>query len=209
MQILSVFLIPAAFMYYTAGCRDADAFTNRLAYFAGIAAGILALLVSGILSPVFPVSSSSFAVHFLGTFLFESLIPFAGGIALLWFVFTSDNRARLSRVRPNLFGIATVLLPALTLGAYNLDDAWAVVLVPSMILSVIFLADYSIGRRVAVNGNPDSIDVLEALALPGVALLVSDLCKTLWFFHFPFWSYAIPSLSVVGLAFFLRVRKYW
>lgn len=208
MQILSVFLVPAAFIYYYAGSRDSDAASSALSYASGIAAGLCALLVASLVTLIIPEGTPVVFLKFIDLFLTESLIPYAGGLAVLWYVFDSPRAARLARVRPQLFGIATVCLPSLTLFSYNLNDLWAVLFIPAMLLSALFVADYSVGRRASAGGIPDGLDLVETLAPALACLALADLCKTFWYFHWSFWIYGILSLLLIAFSFMLRLRKY-
>lgn len=203
------FLVPAAFVYYMAGCRDSDVSANILAFLSGIAAGLASLLIGNLFYPLFPADTSFFWVKFAAVFLFETVLPVFGGLTALYFILVAPVKLRISNMRPQLFGICTFYLPYLFFTRWNNPDIWSVVFAPVMLVSILFLADFFIGRVVAsVSTRVDPLDFFLSV-LPVIAALVfADLCKTLWFFAKPLYVYLPLSIAIILFSFVLRLLKY-
>lgn len=209
MYLLYFFAVPTAFVYFFTGYRDQDAFHVILSYISGFLAGLLLLFVETLFLSLMPLDTTSFIVKYITIFISESIIPFIGGPVLLFYILEAPIKQRISNIRPQLFGIATVFLPAIFLQSYNHSDMWAVLFMPIMLLSVLFLADFFVGRFIsAYYSSIDGLDTFFALMPIVIAFLVSDLCKTLWFYCVPAWIFLGVSVSLVGLAFFFRIVKY-
>lgn len=209
MYLLFFLLVPASFIYYEAGCRDRDTIANILALFSGLAAGLVMLLLDSIVLSIIPMDSSSFWLKFTVILLSETCIPYIGGIAILFFVLDAPIKQRISNIRPQLFGIASIFLPYMFFSKYNFPDTWAVLLYPMMILSVLFLADFFIGRFLSSHpGSVDNLDFVISLIPIVVAMILSDAAKSLWFFCFPAWTFMILTLLLIGSSFFFRMLKY-
>lgn len=209
MYLLYFFAVPTAFVYFFTGYRDQDAFQVILSYIFGFLTGLLLLLVETLFLSLMPLETTSFIVKYITIFISESVIPFIGGSLLLFYILEAPLKQRISNFRPQLFGIATVFLPAVFLQSYNHSDFWAVLFMPIMLLSVLFLADFYIGRFVSsYYSSIDGLDTFFGLVPIVVAFLVSDLCKTLWFYCYPSWIFICLSILLVSMAFFLRIAKY-
>jgi hypothetical protein len=209
MYLLLGFLVPAAFIYYKAGCRDVDSTVNILSYTFGLVAGGCSLLIGHFIGTFFPHDTSSFILKFVSFFIVESIIPFIGGIAALFFLFEYSPKQRVSNIRPQLFGIMTIYLPYILWNSYNFPDVWSLVMLPSILISILFLADFCIGRYISmISRSIDVLDFILALLPILLALLVTDLCKTLWFFCYPSWIIIGISIFLVFFAAGLRFLKY-
>lgn len=209
MYVLILFLVPAAFVYYRFGDQTDDSFSVYISCVAGIAAAICALLVDSVLNAIFTDKVATFPVKLIYFFLVDSCIPYVLGNLLLFMLFKGTVRDRISRLRPQSFGIAALYLPYIVVKFYNLPDIWPVLFVPAMTVAILFLIDSCITRYLSrTKGTPDPVDFTLAMIPVGVAFLLADLCKTLWFFRFPFWVFLPLSLVVVASPFVLRVPKY-
>ena len=211
MHFLFFLLVPAAFVYYLTGYRDVGTVGNKTGYLAGIAVGIVAILVNLLVSLFFPQTTAVFAVKFIGVLLTETVIPYILGPIALYYLFVTTQGAceRLSRMRIHVFGIATVYLPYIMVTRYDVPDMAVTLGVPVMLLSALFLAEYCIRKYVAsVRKAPDMIDfVLSLLPVFGL-LIVTDLYKTLWFYCFPGWIYIPLFFILPTLASLPRIRAY-
>lgn len=209
MYVLFIFLVPAAYIYYLSGCRDADSIVNLLSYASGIVAGFCALFIGKLILLLFPHDTSSFFVKFLSIFFFESGIPFFGGVAALFFLLESPVKQRISNIRSQMFGISTIILPYIVISSYNFPDIWSVILIPVLLLSILFLADFCIGRfTAAISVSVDPLDFVFAVLPVVLAFIAVDLFKTLWYFCFPSWIYVSLSFLLSGACFTLRLLKY-
>lgn len=196
-------------MYYVAGCRDTDITGNLLAFFTGLAAGLCAMVVDNIILMIIPTDLSSFWLKYLVVFLIETGIPFFGGIIALYFILEAPVKQRISNIRPQLFGISTIILPYILLSFYNVPDMWPIILLPMIMVSILFLADFFIGRLLPfISRSIDIIDLLYALAPVILAMILTDACKTLWYFAMLPWLFIILSFIIIISAFFLRLIKY-
>jgi len=209
MFLLYFFLVPAAFVYYLAGCRNSDVSANILAFLSGMAAGLAAFLVGNLLQFIFPADTSLFWVKFASIFVFDTALPVFGGLSALYFVLDAPPKLRISNLRPQLFGICAIYLPYLFFTRWNHPDFWSAVFAPVMLVSVLFLADFFIGRLVAsVSPRVDAVDFIIACLPVVAALVLSDLCRTLWYFAKPLYLYLPLSIAVILPAFVLRLLKY-
>lgn len=209
MYLLFFFLVPAAYIYYLAGCRDIEITDNLLAYISGIIAGLCTLLVCKLVLLLIPQDTSSFFVKFLSIFLLESGIPYICGIAALVFILNSPVKQRILNIRPQLFGISTIYLPYTILTSYNFPDTWSTIMIPIMLLSILFLADFFICRLAAnISITNDIPDLILAFFPLGLALILADFCKTLWFFCFPAWIYFVLSFLLICASIAPRLFKY-
>ena len=152
---------------------------------------------------------AGFLPRFLLIFLSDTLIPLAVGILPLWFLSLSSLRQKILSLRPQLFGIAAVYLPYKLFVFYNLPDVWSVLFIPAMDISVLFVADFFLGKLLSGrSGTPDMIELSFALLPALIGLVIADLCKAMWYFCFPVWSFGLLSLLLIGFSFFLRLKKY-
>ncbi len=209
MFLLYFFLVPAAFTYYMAGCRDSDVSANILAFLSGISAGLVAFLVGNLFQFVFPPDTASFLVKFVSIIVFESVLPIIGGLAALYFILDAPARMRISNMRAQLFGIYTVYLPYLFFTRWNHPDFWSVVFAPVMLVSILFLADFFIGRLLSsVSPRVDPVDFLLSVLPVFAALVLANLCETFWFFAKPLYVYLPLSIAIILLSFGFRLLKY-
>ncbi len=209
MFLLYFFLVPTAFVYYLSGCRDSDVTANILAFISGVAAGLVSLLLGNLFYPLFPADISLFWVQFIAVFLFETALPVFGGLTALYFLLVAPVKLRISNLRPQLFGIYAIYLPYLFFTRWNHPDFWSAVFAPVMLVSILFLADFFIGRLVAsVSPRVDAVDFIGACLPVVAALVLSDLCRTLWYFAKPLYLYLPLSITIILFAFVLRLLKY-
>lgn len=209
MYLLILLLVPAAFVYYRFGAQKDDSFSVYISCIAGIAAGVLAVLVDSVLNAVFTDKIATFPVKLVYFFLVDSCVPYVLGNLLLFFLFKGSARERISRLRPQSFGIAAFYLPYIMSRFYNLPDIWPVLFVPAMTVAILFLIDSCIARYLArTRGTPDVVDFILVMVPVAIALLLADVSKAFWYFRFPFWVFLPVSLVVAVLPFALRVRKY-
>ena len=210
MNVIVVFLIPAAFIYYSAGRSESGRLTESIAAIAGLASGFCAILVDRLFSPLFSMPVTAFYPKLLILFFSDTFIPIAVGLLPLFFLSDSTVRQKISLLRPQIFGVTALYLPYKMLVFYNFSDVWAMVFIPLMILSVLFLFDFFIGRLLSrVSGTPDLIDMLLTLLPIVFALICIDISITLWFFSYSFWIYLLISLFIVCSALILRIAKYY
>jgi len=192
-----------------AGCRDSDISVNILAFFSGIAAGLASCLIGTLFQFIFPADTASFPVKFAAIFLFETVIPVCGGLAALYFILDAPAKLRISNMRAQLFGICTVYLPFLFFTRWNHPDIWSVIFAPVMLVSVLFLADFFIGRLVStVSWRVDSVDFILSVLPVLASFFLADLCKTMWYFAQPLFLYLPLSIAIILLSFILRLIKY-
>lgn len=209
MSILLILLVPAVFLYYSAGNRFSGLPTYRLAWLSGVAAGILLAVLAFLTEGVLKIRSSSFALQYLTTFVSCTLIPFVLGPIVLFAVFDSPLRDRIERLVPQLFGILTVYLPFLQLSRFSGPDAWSAVLHPALTVSAVFLVDYSVRRYLSrIRLSPNYEGLLVALLPSASLLLLSDLARVLWFFAYPFWTFGLLGMLLVFLSLLTRLAKY-
>lgn len=207
MYIIFVLLVPAAFIYYIAGTDD-DFISNAIPYFAGIVAGVLAVIVNSLFNSFLPTQTSLPVIKGLIIFLSDTVIPMILGNIALFFVFNSPIRQKLSRIRQHSFGIMTIYLPYIMISSYNLPDVWSVIVIPVMAVSILFLLDFYIGRMVVSPNTPDLMDFVISCAPVLIAMLLADVAKTLWYFKFSPWLFFPVSLAVAAFSFVLRCAKY-
>ncbi len=209
MSILLFLLVPAVFVYYSAGNRFSGLPTYRLAYLSGVACGVVLTILAFFMDGVLKTRSASYALQFLSFFLSCTFIPFGLGSICLFTVFDSPLRDRIERLVPQVFGILTVYLPFLQLSRFSYPDVWSVVINPSLVVSAVFFVDYSVRRYCArIRRAPSYEDFLVAL-LPSLGLLlVSDILRVMWYFALPFWLYGTLGALVVFLSLLTRLAKY-
>lgn len=209
MYILLFFLVPSAFIYYSAGNRFSGQPTYRLAYMSGILAGILLALGNMLLGGLIPGNSGNIILKFLDLFFTGSFIPLLLGVPLLFYVFDSDLEGKIRRLVPQLFGIYTIYLPYIIVSDYRLPDSWILVVMPSMYLSFLFCAEFSINRYLSrLRHRPSLEDFLYALIPAFCILLLIDIAKTAWYFCLPFNVYRLIAFAVITGSILLRLRKY-
>jgi len=210
MNLIIVFLIPAAFVYYASGRSESVRLTETIALIAGLASGLCAIIVDRLFFPLFSMPVTAFYPKLIILFFSDSFIPIVVGLVPLILLSVASSRQKLSLLRPQLFGVATLYLPYKMLVFYNFADVWAMVFIPLMILSVLFLFDFFIGRLLShVSGVPDFLDIITQMIPVFLALICADIAKTLWFFCFPLWSYLLISLVLISSALILRIAKYY
>ena len=209
MIFLSFFLVPAAFVYYMSGRPESEIQFSRIAVLAGLVSGLCAILVDHLFNPLIAMPFAGFIPRLLLIFLSDTLIPLAVGILPLWFLSLSSLRQKILSLRPQLFGIAAVYLPYKLFVFYDHPDVWSVLFIPAMDISVLFIADFFLGKLLEGSSRtPDLEDVAFALIPALAGLLVADFCKAMWYFCFPVWSFGLVSLLLIGFSFFLRLKKY-
>jgi hypothetical protein len=209
MYLFFMLLVPAAFAYYIAGSDNRDLVGNALPFCAGLVAGIVAVLVDRCVLFFFPALPTSFFLKLTMIVLSDTVVPFILGNAALFFLFESGMKQRLSRLRQQSFGIASIYLPYIMIQQYNVPDMWAVVMIPVMLISVLFLADFYTGKIVASPARSvDTQDIILSYAPVVGTMLVADITKTLWYFRYPSWIFLPLSLLVTAFAFALRLAKY-
>lgn len=210
MILLTAFLVPVAYLYYISGRPESERYSNRVAALSGLVSGLFAVAVDRLFSPLVSLPVGSLWARLLLVVLSDTLIPFLAGVLPLWFISISPVRKRVFALRPQFFGVAAVYLPYKMLAFYDLPDVWPVAFIPAMILSILFLADFFIGRLLGkVSGNPDAIDLTVAVLPVVVGVLLADLCIALWFLCFPFWTYGLVSLVLIFSSIILRILKYY
>lgn len=210
MMIVTVFLVPFAFAYFMAGRPEDERHLSLISFLFGVVGGICAMFIDSVVGLAGFMGVTGFVPRLLLALAANAVLPFAIGILPVFFLSESTVREKLSLMRSQLFGLAAIFLPYRMLGLYDVPDAWAVAAIPSMILAILFLADFFIGRLLGkVTGTPDSLDILYSSLPVIVALVVCVSATTLWFFCFPFWTYGIASFAVIGVALFLRIAKYY
>lgn len=209
MYVLFLLLVPAAFVYYISGLRESNLSGNILAYISGILSGLCALILNRLFYVVFSPATPSFIQKFLMILFSESLIPFVGCIAILFFLFDAPLKQRVSLIRPQLFGISSIVLPFIYLSTYNYPDIWVTLFIPGMLLSLLFLADFFIGRFVDSAGRSiDGLDLFLAFLPIFAVMIFIDLSKTFWFFCYPSWIITGLAMLPVTAAILLRIQKY-
>jgi hypothetical protein len=209
MILLSVFLVPAAFVYYMAGRPESEIHFSRIAVIAGLVSGLCAVWVDHLFNPLVAMPVAGFLPRLLLIFLSDTLIPLAVGILPLWFLSLSSFRQKILSLRPQLFGIAAVYLPYKLFVFYDFPDVWSVLFIPAMDVSVLFIADFFLGKLLSGrSGTPDMTELSFALLPALIGLVIADFCKAMWYFCFPVWSFGLLSLLLIGFSFFLRLKKY-
>jgi MFS family permease len=209
MHFLIFLLVPAAFVYHLAGYRDAGIEGKKTGYLAGIAAGICAVIVNGILSHIFPPATPHFIVKLASIIFSETVIPFILAPLALFYLAVSPEKERFAQIKLHLFGIASVYLPYIMITRYDYPDLAVIAGVPILVLSFLFLAEYCLRQYVAsVNRATDLSDFAMAVLPAFVMLIASDLYKTLWYFCFPFWVWLPLFLAIPLLALYTRLRAY-
>jgi hypothetical protein len=210
MMILTVFLVPFAFVYYISGQSESGRHLNLITFFLGLAGGVCALFIDSLSGLSGFMSVTGFFSRVLLSFASDCILPFVVGILPVFLLSVSPFREKLSLLRAQLFGLFSVFLPYRMLALYNVPDIWAVTVIPSMTISILFLVDFFIGRLLGkVSGSPDALDILFSSLPVLVAIIISIICITLWSLCFPFWTYSIASFAVIGAALFLRIVKYY
>ena len=209
MELLTVLLMPAAFVYYSAGNRFSNLPAYRMAYGTGLVCGIVIALLHGLISGFLPWNTAHGAVLYPVVLLSLVLFPFVLGPALLNLLFLSPARERLHRTIPQLFGILSVYLPYIFIVRYPLPDVWILIMVPVLIVALIFLADSCLKRYLfTIRLGPTFEGVLFALLPVLVSLAILPLLVVLWHFCFHPLFYWIPSLGVTGISAGMRIKKY-
>ncbi len=209
MYLFFMLLIPAAFVYYIAGSDNRDLVGNALPFCAGLVSGVLAIFVDRFVLSFFPALPASFFLKLTMIVLSDTIVPFILGNSALFFLFESGTKLRLSRLRQQSFGIASLYLPYIMIQIYNVPDIWAVVMIPVMLLSILFLADFYTGKIMASPARSvDAIDIARTFTPVVGTMIVADIAKTLWYFRYPAWTFLPLSLAVTAFAFVLRLSKY-
>ena len=111
MNVIVVFLIPAAFIYYSAGRSESGRLTESIAAIAGLASGFCAILVDRLFSPLFSMPVTAFYPKLLILFFSDTFIPIAVGLLPLFFLSDSTVRQKISLLRPQIFGVTALYLP--------------------------------------------------------------------------------------------------
>lgn len=209
MDLLTVLLVPAAFVYYAAGNRFANLPAYRIAYGTGAACGLLLVLIEWLVFSRLPWNTAYPAILY-PVFLFSVFVlPFIAGPALLNAVFRSESRARVARTVPQLFGIFTLYLPYIMLTHFPFPDIWILTMLPVCIVAMIFLADRCIRKyESSIRLSPTLEGIFFALIPVLVCFLVFSALMVLWHFCFPSLLYWIPSLGMVGFSAILRIKRY-
>jgi hypothetical protein len=208
MQLLISLVVPAAFVYFMAGSPDSGT-EKKISYATGIVAGICSVLMHLMLSSLPCHDSPSMVVHLLLLVFTDTLVPFVLFPILLHVLFRRPVLGTLMILRPQLFGIATVFLPYIMLSGYNTSDFWAWMCIPAMLVSLLFFADYLVGRLIAKSARyVDTVGMTWAFTFLLAGFVLADLAKTFWFFCYPWWLYGPLSLAVISVPFALRIMKY-
>jgi hypothetical protein len=209
MNLLFAFLVPVAYVYYTVGRKGVDRLPEHVSCGVGALAGTCAIFVDRLISSLVSLPTAHFFLKWALFFLSDSIIPLSIGLIPLFFLSVAPFRSRLSLLKPQLFGVFSVYLPYKLFVFYDLNDMWAMIIIPVLFISLIFFSVFMIDRLLAkVSGNPDWIDLSRYLGSCVLAFLLSDLSKTLWFYNFPFWTYIPVSFAIIGTVVYLRIRPY-
>lgn len=210
MNLIVIFLIPAAFIYYSAGRSESGRLAESIAAIAGLATGLCAIIVDRLFFPLFSMPVTTFFPKLLIIFLSDSFIPVVIGLLPLFLLSDSPVRQKISLLRPQIFGVTALYLPYKMLVFYGFSDVWAMVFIPLMILSVLFLFDFFIGRLLSrVSGTPDLGDMLMPMVPVLISLICVNVCITLWFFCYPVWIFLLISFLIISFAIILRIAKYY
>ncbi len=209
MSILLFLLVPSVFVYYSVGNRFSGLPTYRLAWLSGVACGVVLSLLAYLADGILNIKSASYVLQFLSFFFSCSFIPFFVGSVVLFWIFDSPLRDRIERLVPQVFGILTVYLPFLHLSRFNFPDLWSSVINPSLIVSAVFIVDYSVRRYLSrIRRAPSYEDFIVALLPSAGLLVVSDVLRVMWYFAVPFWLYGSVGILVVFLSLLTRLAKY-
>ncbi|ULQ60181.1 hypothetical protein K7I13_02350 [Brucepastera parasyntrophica] len=198
MNLLLIFLVPLCFIYFLAG-TDFSRFPRiLLAWFSGLAAAAVVILLDFLVfKKLVPGNSSRFLVIFSGFFFSESFIPYIFPCILL-FCFSFFSKADpAENMVPWLFGVATISLPYILLTHYSIPDLAVPIFASAMLTAVLFLTDFLLSFL--CSGKAKSPSRFLMALLPALVLfIITDLCKTFWFFCFPAWIYwSIAVLCVI------------
>lgn len=209
MELLTVLLVPAAFVYYAAGNRFANLPAYRIAYGTGAACGLLLVLIEWLVFSRLPWNTAYPALLYLIVLFSVFLVPFMVGPALLNALFRADGRARVARTVPQLFGILSLYLPYIMITRFPHPDLWVLVMVPVSIVALIFLTDRYIRKyEASIRLGPTLEGVLFALVPVLICLLLLPLLVVLWFFCFSPLFFWIPSLMIVCFSALIRIKRY-
>lgn len=209
MELLTVLLVPAAFVYYSAGNRFASLPAYRIAYGTGAACALLLVLVDWLLFSHLPWNTPYPALLYLVVFVSVVLVPFLMGPALLAAVFRSESRERIARTVPQLFGILTIYLPYIIITRFPYPDLWILAMVPVCIVAMVFMTDRYLRKyESSIRLGPTLEGVFFALIPVLSCLLVFPVLVVLWHFCFSPFLYWIPALGMVGFSAILRIKRY-
>jgi hypothetical protein len=209
MTFLTVFLVPAAYLYFISGRPEDEKHSNRISVLAGVATGIVAILADSLFSPILTLPTQSFQIKLLLVFISDTVLPLLVGVLPLWLLSTASFRRKITVLRPQLFGIAAMYLPYKVLVFHDFPDIWSAVFVSAMYVALLFLADFCIGRLLErTRGVPDMQDCILSALPPVAGMLVINSCKTLWFFCYSAWIFVPVSLLVIASPFVVRLPKY-
>lgn len=209
MELLTVLLVPSAFVYYAAGKRFANLPAYRIAYGSGVACGLLLVIMEWLVFSRLPWNTAHPAILYLIVLFSVFLLPFIAGPALLNAVFRSESRARIARAVPQLFGIVSIYLPYILITRFPFPDIWILAVVPVCVVAMIFMADrYLIKYESSIRLGPTLEGVFFALVPVLFFILVLPLLVVLWHFCLHPLFYWIPSLALVIFSAIIRIKRY-
>ncbi len=209
MSILLFLLVPAVFVYYSAGNRFSGLPTYRLAWLSGVACGVILTAFAFFTEGILKTRSASYIIQYLSFFASCTFIPFGLGPLILFAFFDSPLRDRIERLVPQLFGILTVYFPYLYLSRCAAPDLWSAVLHPALTVSAVFLVDYFIRRYLSRIRLSPSYEGFIVAMLPSIGFLLAiDLTRVLWYFGISFWIYGILGIVLLFLSLLTRLAKY-
>jgi hypothetical protein len=207
MQLLHVLTIPLAFIYYLAGESDTRNSEHWFSYFIGLCIAIPALAIGFLFVGLIPAGSTLWIAQFFRVFIMETLFPY-GFACLAILVLESRFPSLRFHGVSLLFGIASYTVPFSLLTVYPLNDPWISLIVPLVSLSMLFVLDYCVSRRKKLRSYERTF-FSEILLFPLSILIVGDICKTLWYFVFPWWILVLSIALISVPALILRLRKYF
>ncbi|HHU36488.1 MAG TPA: hypothetical protein GXZ47_04575 [Treponema sp.] len=210
MEILTVLLVPAAFVYYSAGNRFSNLPTYRLSFLSGLLCGILLIFFDSVIMGLFPWNSANFLVQYTLILFSLLVIPFIAGPALLNVVFIAQPIDRILRTVPQLFGIFSFYLPYIIFYRLPVFDIWVVLMVPVLYVSFIFMVEFILKHYCSTLRYTPRFESVLFAQLPVLALIVIlPVLVCLWYFCFPSFFYWIPSFVMVLFSVGIRIRKYF
>ncbi len=209
MDLLTVLLVPAAFVYYSAGNRFSNLPAYRMAYGTGLVCGMILAILHALVTGLLPWNTSHEALLYTVLLFSLVIIPFGIGPVLLNLVFVAPIQDRIQRIVPKLFGILSVYLPYIIITRYAVPDVWILIMFPVLLVSMIFLADIRLKRYVfSIRLRPTLGGALFALLPVIVSLVILPLLVVLWHFCFHPLLFWIPSLVLTGFSAGMRIKKY-
>ncbi len=169
-------------------------------------------LLFGLLIQLFPLVDwlyqDSFSLHFSTLLIFTGVLPLITVLGVLFVLFRYQTHRWQHSFVPLLFGFWSVYFYVDSSFFPITGSYWASVLIPLLLVSVLFLADFLLERLPPSNSILFD-EIVRFVMMPLSLFALFTLTRTLWFYSFPWWYWTVPAMICVGTAIASRVYKYF